>query len=112
MQLAKPVWQEYKTSLTAQKKLGFRKKTKLFHFQLLLLKKVDSKSANFVLEVNELRLAGLVVVGYTGLVEFNAHTLEVSHRSVKEVRLDTDVSALAGTSAAHKLKLVTRKYGL
>ena len=79
---------------------------------ILFLKKVDSKSANLILEVSELSLTCLSVVCDAVLIELKAHSLEVSNSSVNEVRTDSDMTASAGTSLVHELEGVAREGGL
>ena len=50
---------------------------------------MDSEAENLVLEVNELGLTGLVIVGDRGLVKLKAHSLEVCNSTVNEIGFDT-----------------------
>ena len=73
---------------------------------------MNCKSGNLILKVYKLGLAGLIIIGDRGLVKLKAHTLEVCNCSVNKVSLNTDVTALAGALAHHKLKGIARKVRL
>ena len=72
---------------------------------------MDSEAADLVLEVNELGLAALVVVGDGGLVKLEAHSLEVCHSAINKIGTDADVTVSAGALRVHKLKCLACKGG-
>ena len=72
----------------------------------LLLNKVNCEAADLILEVTELRLAGLIVVGDGIVIDSDALSLKVCYSSVNEVSLDADVAALAGALLVHELELL------
>ena len=73
---------------------------------------MDCEAADLILEVYELGLAGLVIIGDARLVELEAHSLEVCHSAVNEVGTDTDVTVSTGSSLAHELECLACEDGL
>ena len=67
---------------------------------------MNCESGDLILEVCELNLTGLLIIGVAGLVELKAHSLEVSNRSVGKWSTDADVTESSRTLLTHKLKLL------